>query len=427
MKALKIVIIGAGSTYTPELIDGLVKMRDTLPVKTLVLMDIDARKLTIVGNLCVRMLQAEHMPCDVILTEDLEQAVRGATFVVTQIRVGKLAARIRDEKIPTKYHLLGQETTGIGGFMKAQRTIPAMCRIVDCLKKLAPDAFLINFSNPAGIVTQAMQQYGFEQSIGLCNVPVNMIASVQSQMNAPKATVEYVGLNHLSWITRVWVDGQDVTEKAIANGVKSEIMKNMKESQLDAQVTQLVGAIYSPYLEYFYDQNRKIAHGQEDKTCRGEDCLQIEEELLALYSQTQLCQKPALLDKRGGHRYSEVAISLINAIYNNTGETCIVNVANRGVVDFLNEDDVVEVACKVDAKGAHPLPLPRVENEHIRTLMASVKEYERQTVQAGLYGDKMAAMRALLVHPLLGDYPSLKACLEAMINANIEFLPQYQK
>lgn len=425
-RGLKIAIIGSGSTYTPELIDGFIRWKEELPVRAFYFMDIDERKRTIVGELCIRMLRHAGMECETVLTDDLDLAIAGADFVVTQIRVGKLPARILDEKIPMKYGLLGQETTGIGGFMKAQRTIPVLCHIADRIRALAPDAFLINFTNPSGVVTEAVMKHGFDRIIGLCNVPINMTASIREQLPGGELSMEYVGLNHLSWVYHVEQNGEDITQEVIRKGIRSERMKNIPPSRMDRQVTEMAGAVYSPYLEYFYDRDDKIRHNLEAKKCRGEECIEIEEQLLALYAKKELCLKPELLDKRGGHRYSEVAVKLIRDIHNDTGNINIVNVKNQGTLPFLEDDDVVEIACRTDRQGAHPLPLKKVENSHIRTMMQVVKEYERQTVLAGLYGDKTAAMRALMIHPLLGDFSTSKRCLEEMLEKNREYLPQYE-
>lgn len=424
-QGLKIAVIGSGSTYTPELIDGFIRWKDQIPVEEFAFMDVDERKRDIVGGLCIRMLRYAGMECRTVLTDELDRAIEHADFVITQIRVGKLPARILDETIPMKYGLLGQETTGIGGFMKAQRTIPVMCHIADRIRELAPDAFLINFTNPSGIVTEAVMKHGFEKIIGLCNVPINMVTSIREQLPGGPLSMDYVGLNHLSWIYHIEQDGRDILEEAISRGVKSEQMKNIPPSALDKEVTKAAGAIYSPYLEYFYDRNHKIRHNEEAAKCRGEECLEIEEQLLELYSHEELCRKPELLDKRGGHRYSEVAVNLVKDLYNDTGNINIVNVRNQGTLPFLEEDDVVEIACRIDWDGAHPIPLKKVENSHIRTMMQVVKEYERQTVTAGLTGDRTAAMRALLIHPLMGDFSSCRQCLEEMLEKNREYLPQY--
>ena len=238
--------------------------------------------------------------------------------------------------------------------------------------------------------------------------------------------MDYVGLNHLSWIYHIEQDGRDITEEAIRQGVKSERMNNIPPSDLDREITAVAGAVYSPYLEYFYDREHKKKHNLDSGKCRGEECMEIEEQLLALYSEKTLCRKPELLNKRGGHRYSEVAVNLVHDLYNNTGNVNIVNVRNGDTLDFLEPDDVIEVACAIDRDGAHPLPLRKIDNTHIKTMMETVKEYERQTVNAGLTGDRTAALRAMVVHPLMGDYTTSQKCLDEMLSANQAYLPQYK-
>ena len=301
-----------------------------------------------------------------------------------------------------------------------------MCYIADRVRELAPEAFIINFTNPSGIITEAVMKHGFKRIIGLCNVPINMTSSVREQIPDGELTMDYVGLNHLSWIYHIEQDGRDITEEAIRQGVKSERMNNIPPSDLDREITAVAGAVYSPYLEYFYDREHKKKHNLDSGKCRGEECMEIEEQLLALYSEKTLCRKPELLNKRGGHRYSEVAVNLVHDLYNNTGNVNIVNVRNGDTLDFLEPDDVIEVACAIDRDGAHPLPLRKIDNTHIKTMMETVKEYERQTVNAGLTGDRTAALRAMVVHPLMGDYTTSQKCLDEMLSANQAYLPQYK-
>ena len=240
-KGLKIAIIGAGSTYTPELIEGLINKRDSLPVKELYLMDIDERKLNIVGGLAKRMIEAADMDVNVVMTDDLDGSLINADFVLVQIRVGKLPARILDEKIPLKYGLIGQETNGIGGFFKGMRTIPVMIDIAKRMEKLCPDAWLINFSNPSGMIAQALLTHTKIKTMGLCNVPINMISSVKQKLGLENAEVEYVGLNHLTWITSIKHNGKDYLQEAIEQGINSEAMKNIPASGFTPELIKTVG------------------------------------------------------------------------------------------------------------------------------------------------------------------------------------------
>ncbi|GIO83336.1 6-phospho-beta-glucosidase [Paenibacillus faecis] len=424
-KKLKISIIGAGSTYTPELIEGILKRKESLPITELVLMDIDARKLDIVGRLCERMILAEQLTCRVVRTADLDEALRDADFVLGQIRVGKLAARILDEKIPLKYNLIGQETCGIGGFFKAMRTIPVMLGIAQRMKELCPDAWLINFSNPAGILTEALLNHSEINMLGLCNVPFNMFKSIRETLQLDHPEITYLGLNHLSWITAIEQDGKDYLKQALEMGLNSEAMKNIPSSGFSKELIQMVGAIPSSYLEYYYFKNKKLDLLRSSELSRGEKCVQIEEELLQIYSDAALHTKPELLSSRGGANYSEVAISLVDAIYNDKQEVHVVNVLNRGALDFMEDTDAVEVRAVIGRDGAKPIKVEGFENRHIIDYMRMVKAYERETVTAAVTGSEDAAMRALLMNPLVGDYDAAYACFQELKEAHKAYLPQF--
>lgn len=424
-KELKIAIIGSGSTYTPELIEGILRRKNVLPIRELVLMDIDARKLDVVGRLCERMIRAENVPCRVTMTQDLDEALTGADFVLGQIRVGKLPARVLDEKIPLRYGLIGQETCGIGGFFKAMRTIPVMLHIAERMKALCPDAWLINFSNPAGINTEALLNHGGIKMLGLCNVPFNMFKSIRETLSLPRANFTYVGLNHLSWITSIEQDGTDYLQQALQMGLNSEAMKNIPSSGFSKELVQLVGAIPSSYLEYYYFKEKKLKMVREAELSRGEKCMQIEEDLLIIYSDSELHVKPELLSSRGGANYSEVAISLVDAIYNDKQEVHVVNLLNQGALDFMEDTDAVEVCAVVGKDGAKPIKVNDFRNRHIIDYMRMVKAYERETVAAAVTGSEEAAMRALLMNPLVGDYDAAYACFHELKEAHKAYLPQF--
>ena len=258
-KELKITIIGAGSTYTPELIEGIINKNATLPCKHLYLMDIEDRKLNIVGGLGQRMIEAAGIDCEVVLTKDLDKALEGADFVLAQIRVGKLPARVLDERIPLKYDLIGQETNGIGGFFKGMRTIPAIMNIVRRMEELCPDAWLINFSNPSGMIAEAVLNNSKIKMMGLCNVPINTIDGIKKNMKLPNAYVEYLGLNHLAWVTGIKDEGIDYLEKAIEEGLNGAVMQNIPASGFSHELIKTVGAIPTCYLEYYYYKDQKLA------------------------------------------------------------------------------------------------------------------------------------------------------------------------
>lgn len=421
-----LTIIGSGSTYTPELMDGIIAHKESLAFREIRLMDIDERKRTIVGELCKRMISASGMDCKVILTEDLDFALTGADFVVTQIRVGKLPARALDESIPLKYNLIAQETTGIGGFFKALRTIPVLLDIAHRMEKLCPDAFLINFTNPSGIVTQALNDHSKIRVIGLCNAPIVLIDNLREKLGLEKVQAEYVGLNHLSWITGLKYNGKDYITQAIEQELNAGTPKNIKASGFPRECLQAAKGIPCSYHEYFYNRNKKLKEQQSAEKSRAEICMDLEEELLEIYQNSELHTKPAQLDQRGGAKYSTIAISLIDAIANDRQEIHIVDVKNQGALPFMRPEDVVEIACVVGAEGAKPIPMPHFHNEHIEEMMNTVKAYERHTVKAAVTGDEEEALRALLIHPLVGDFGAARDCFKEMKEAHAKYLPQFK-
>lgn len=422
---LKVAVIGAGSTYTPELVDGILTRREIFPVTELVLMDIDVRKLGIVGRLAQRMARHADDTLAVRMTEDLDDALRGASFVMVQIRVGKLPARHLDESIPLQHDLIGQETTGIGGFFKGLRTIPVMMGIAERMRALCPDAWMINFSNPSGMVAEALLRHADVRMMGLCNVPISMIRSAREAVGDGEATVETVGLNHLSWITSVRSQGREMLGELIAKGYAGKRPANLPKSAFDVGCLEAAGGIPNSYLLYFYYRKRRLEELKAEKRTRAEVCMEIEEELLALYADEGLYVKPALLDKRGGHLYSEAAVSLAEAIYNDTGAVHTVNVRNGGVLPYLEEDEVAEIACRIGKDGATPLPIESAGTRHMIEMIRTVKAYERLAVEAALTGDRAQAMAALLTHPLVGDYAQGKACFDALLEAHRAYLPQF--
>lgn len=428
MRKLKFAVIGGGSTYTPELIEGLIDRKEQLNLDSLYLMDINERKLNIVGGLIHRMLEKNQMNTKLVLTQNLEEAIKDADYVVCQIRVGQLDARILDEKIPLKYDLLGQETTGAGGFMKALRTIPVIMDIVKTIEKLAPEAWLINFTNPSGIIAEAVLNHSNVKMIGLCNAPYGMIKRAKEML--PEGTKEFdydfVGLNHLCWITGLYADGKNIIQEKLKGDIEFAKLKNLTETNRDDLLLRATGGIPVGYLDYYYFRDKKIQECKEKEKTRGEECKIIEEELLELYSQPQLNEKPKQLEQRGGAYYSTAAISLIDAIENDKNEYHVVDVKNNGALDFMDKDDVVEIKCLVNKNGATPVKVENFQNQYIIGLMRAVKAYEKLTVKAGLTGDYEAALAALMVHPLIGDYVKAKGVLDEMLEANKEFLPQFK-
>ncbi|NQT61129.1 MAG: 6-phospho-beta-glucosidase [Bacteroidetes bacterium] len=435
MSSLHIAIIGAGSTYTPELIDGFIKRKDEISVEQLSLMDIDSGKLRITADMTIRMLSHAGMKTRVTTVSTYEEAIAGADFVLGQIRVGKLPARVLDERIPLKYGLIGQETTGIGGFMKALRTIPVMGEIAECIERINPNTWFINFSNPSGIIAEYLLNYTSVKMMGLCNVPINMKRDILAELpdSGRGVSIEYLGLNHLSWVTaarRVNTAGggtEDLLPGLLEKGSSLVSLNNIMGSELDESLLQAVNAVPSPYLQYFYMRRKQLEHLLEEKQTRGEVCIDIERELVALYQDSSIVEKPAILDQRGGHLYSEAAVALISAIANDKHEVHAVDVKNNGALPFMDNDDIVELDCTVSSKGAVPIPIKNFKNDHIIDLMRTVKSFERHAVKAGVTGDYREVVKALLIHPLLGDFDSAKKCFDELLEAHKDYLPQFKR
>ena len=412
MSTFKITIIGGGSSYTPELVDGLIQRIEQLPVTELALVDVEQgrQKVEIIAALTQRMLARHGLEqVKVSVHYSLDEAIRGARFVLTQFRVGQLPARAADERLGLKYNLLGQETTGIGGFAKALRTIPVMLDIAANVERLAPDAWIINFTNPAGIVTEAVSRYTKAKIIGLCNVPISMHHMIAKLLQAPYEDLQlrFAGLNHMVWVHEVLQRGKDVTAdvlKMLCDGA-SLSMNNIKEAPWPPEFLQAMGAIPCPYHRYFYQTQDMLAEemaAAAERGTRAEQVMQVEKELFALYADPHLDTKPEQLSFRGGSFYSEVALELIRAIHNNLGTQLVVNTTNRGAIRGLSDDSVVETNCIIDAKGAHPLtfgPLP----VSMHGLTQQVKAYERLTIDAAVHGDRRSALLALVTNPLIAN------------------------
>ena len=433
-KGLKIATIGGGSSYTPELIEGFIKRHAELPISEIYLVDVEEgrEKLEIVGELAKRMVEKAGIDMKIHLTLDRREAIKDADFVTTQFRVGLLDARIRDEKIPLKYNVIGQETTGPGGFAKAQRTIPVILDICKDMEELAPDAWLINFTNPSGIITELVNKYTKIKNIGLCNVPIGMINDIAEILGveASRIYIDFAGLNHLVWGTKIYLDGKDVTDIVVhelATG-KSMTMKNIEDLGWDADFIKSLGMLPCPYHRYYYQADQMLKGELEaaaEKGTRGQVVKQVEESLFELYKDPDLSIKPPQLAERGGAHYSDAACSLINSIYNNKKDIQIVNVRNNGTIADLPDHVAIETNCVIDRNGAHPINVGHVPTK-IRGLMQAVKAYEELAVEAGVTGDYSTALQALTIHPLVPSADIAKKILDDIIKENKEYLPQYK-
>jgi 6-phospho-beta-glucosidase len=418
---VKVAVIGGGSTYTPELVEGFGLRREVLPVDELVLHDIDESRLDVVGGLAGRILDKLDFPGRLTLTSDRERAIEGADFVLVQLRVGGLAARLRDETIPPRFGCIGQETTGPGGFAKALRTVPVVLAIAEDTARLgAEGAWLLDFTNPAGLVTQALIDHG-HRAIGLCNIPIGFQRMLARELGVEPAEVqlEHVGLNHLSWERRVMVDGRDRLGELL-EGFADQLGE---EVDMPGDLLRLYRAIPSYYLRYFHF-SAEMVEKQRSERSRADEVMQIERELLEMYRDPALDVKPKLLEERGGAFYSEAAAMLVESLHTDRGDVQVVNVRNDGAIPNLADDAVVEVACRIEAGGARPLPVEPLAPEMLG-LVEQVKAYERLTVAAAVSGDRDLALKALMANPLSSDYRVAAPLLDALLDANREYLPAF--
>ncbi len=436
---MKIAVIGGGSTYTPELINGFIARQSTLPVDELWLMDIDKERLEIVGGFAQRMAAAKGSPFKVILTTDQRAAVQGAAYVTTQLRVGMMPARRADEYLGLRHGLIGQETTGVGGMAKALRTIPVILKIAQDIRELAPSALLVNFTNPSGLVTQALANYAPDiRAAGVCNSPyttkmhlLEALAKAGLGEIAPEhAEINTLGLNHLSWYRGLSIDGEDVWPQVMEAYIKQ--LHEEPEPEWDPALIETLVMLPNYYLQYYYNTEHKLEEQKAWPPSRAEVVMEVEKDLLREYADPALTEPPADLMKRGGAYYSTVATQLINAHYNNLGEIHVVNTRQAGAVCGWPEDWVLEMPCRVgkgtaqNPSGIQPLPaepLPQV----CFGLLAQVKAYELLTVEAAVHGDRQAAYQALLAHPLGPTSRKIQAVLDDMLETNRKYLPQFWK
>jgi 6-phospho-beta-glucosidase len=404
---VKIAVIGGGSTYTPELVSGLTR----LGVDELVLQDIDPERREVVGGMAARMLAHQGYTGALDVTDDLDRAVEHADYVLVQIRVGGQQARLHDETAPLACGCVGQETTGAGGFAKAMRTVPVVLEIAERVRSLAADdAWIVDFTNPVGIVTRALLDCG-HRALGLCNVAIGFQRRFAGWLDVEprRVVVDQVGLNHLTWVRRVLVDGDDVLPALLAEH-GDELAEDI---ELPRRLLDELGAVPSYYLRYFYAHD-VVVRGQLDGVPRAQVVSEIERKLLELYRDPSRVERPDLLMQRGGAYYSEAALGLIESLSSDDGAVHEVDVRNRGTLGGLADDDVVEVPARVGREGAEPLPQPPLAPE-LLGLVQHVAAYERLTVRAALSRDPVDARKALLAHPLIGQVELVDQLLDRLV------------
>ncbi|MFD7706492.1 6-phospho-beta-glucosidase [Streptomyces sp. NPDC059786] len=433
---MKLTVVGGGSTYTPELVDGFARLRDTLPVAELVLVDPDAERLRLVGGLARRIFAKQGHPGRIVTTADLDAGVEGADAVLLQLRVGGQAARQQDETWPLECGCVGQETTGAGGLAKALRTVPVVLDIAERVRRASPDAWIVDFTNPVGIVTRALLEAG-HKAVGLCNVAIGLQRKFAAILGVAPGDVhlDHVGLNHLTWETGVRLggpEGVDVLPKLIAEhgGALADDLR------LPRTLLERLGVVPSYYLRYYYAHD-EVVRDLRTRPSRAAEVAEMERRLLEMYGDPALDEKPALLAKRGGAYYSEAAVDLAAALLGGgegTGEDVgegkgsgggspyqVVNAYNAGTLPFLPDDAVIEVQAAVGPGGAAPLPVPAVDPLYAG-LMAQVTAYEELALRAALHGGRERVFRALLAHPLIGQYAYADTLTDRLLAHNREHL-----
>lgn len=436
-KILKVATIGGGSSYTPELIDGFIKRYDQLPIDELWLVDIEAgsEKLDIVYNLGKRMIENAGIPMKLFKTLDREEAIKGASFVTTQLRVGQLDARILDERIPLSHNIIGQETNGPGGLFKGLRTIPVIFDIIKDVERLAPEAWIINFANPAGMITEAVNRFtDFKRFIGVCNVPINMKISGAEALGAKleDCEMDLFGLNHMVYMSDFYVNGQSQFAKLkdiLLNGDSNNpVVKNIVDIEFDGDFLDILNLIPCPYHRYYYKEKEmhaiEIGEFYKGQT-RAEVVKGIEAELFEIYKDQNLNTKPSQLDNRGGAHYSDAACEVVNAIYNDLNSEQYVIIPNNGHIKNIDPDWSIEITCKIGKEGAVPTDRITKFDEKVLGLISSIKSFEVEASKAAISGDYKQLILAMNVNPLIHSDQDAKKLVIEMLKANKEYLPQF--
>ena len=435
MSGLKIVVIGGGSSYTPELIEGLLNRYHEMPVASLWLVDIEEgkEKVEIIAGLARRMIAKAGLTIEVVATLDRESALRDADFVCSQFRAGCLDARISDERISLKYGLIGQETNGLGGFANACRTIPIALEIAADMERLCPDAWLLNFTNPSGMVTEAILRHSRIKAVGLCNVPVIMqkgITTLLQCADEKEVVMQVAGLNHFIFVRQILHKGKEWLPEVIAEinaGRDPLVPRNIPPFRWPSHLLQGLGMIPCAYLRYYYMKDdllrQELAEAGGEGT-RGEVVKQLEKTLFDQYRDPHLAVKPKALEGRGGQYYSEAACELMNAIYNDKRIIMHVNTRNNGAINGLPDDCAVEVSSLITASGPLPLNVAPFPEDTLR-LLQLMKSFERLTIEAALTGNRHTAWRALMLKPLIVSGEKLELALDEVIAENRQWLPAF--
>lgn len=426
---LKIATVGGGSSYTPELIDGFIKRYNELPVDELWLCDIEEgkEKLEIVTKLGKRMIEKAGVPIKLISTLDREKALDRADFVTTQLRVGQLEARINDERIPLKHGFFGQETNGAGGLFKGLRTIPVILDICEDMKKLCPNAWLINFTNPVGMVAEAINKHSdFKKFIGLCNVPIDTYKHICSLLEEENVDVHFAGLNHMVFATSIMANGQDKMEEVI-NNWSTQTVKNISATPWDKNFLKALGVLPCSYHRYYYMQKEYLEeyiNEFKENRVRGEVVKKLEKELFEIYKDENLKEKPKQLESRGGAYYSDSACNLISSIYNDKKDIQVVDTVNKGAIPNFEYNEICEVSSVITKNGPVPIAVGKLPKS-VNGLVEQIKSFEVIGAEAAVTGDKNKALLALMINPLIQSQEGAKRMLEEMLEANKRYLKNF--
>jgi 6-phospho-beta-glucosidase len=415
---MKVAVVGGGSTYTPELVDGFARLQHLLPVEELVLTDPDQERLELVGGVSERILARQGHPGRLVRTTDLDQALDGASVVLLQLRVGGQSARNVDETLPLECGCVGQETTGAGGLAKALRTVPVVLDIAERVRARADStAWIVDFTNPVGIVTRALLDAG-HRAVGLCNVAIGNQRGVAAHLSVDPSRValDHVGLNHLTWTRRVLVDGVDVLPGLFDSA--PELLTS--GSALPPDLLRQLGVWPSYYLRYYYAHDAVVAE-QKAAPSRAAEVAAIERQLLDLYADPALDEKPALLQKRGGAYYSEAAVNLVASLVSDRGDVQVVNLRNDGTLPFLDDSAVIEVPARVGGAGVTAEPVAALEPLYAG-LVGHVSAYEQLALDAAIHGGRDRVYRALLAHPLIGQHDPATRLTDLLLDANRDHL-----
>ena len=427
---MKVSVIGGGSLYTPELVDASIKhvKSGSLNIDTIVLMDIDEKRLEIIGKLTQRMVNNAKVPIKLILTTDIRAAIENADFIILEIRVGFLKARIQDEKIALKHRLIAQESTGAAGFSCAIRTIPVVLKYAQIIEEIAPKAWLINYSNPADIITEAISRHSNVKVVGLCYSPTMLKQGIASILKTDfdSISMEYFGLNHLGWVRKVYLDGEDVTPKLLSESEKM-INPTYFPTPIDPKLVRVLNMIPNYYLRYYYNSDKLLGKQLKSKKTRGEELTKIQKKVFDWCLNPANNTKPAFLEKARGSRYwSKALFSLIKAITNNENKILVVNTKSKGSIQNIDLESIVEVSSIVNNTGIHPLAMGYIPTETMG-LIQTMKAYCTLTINSALEGSQDLALKALMTNPLIQSYEKAEAFLDDSLKANKDFLPSFRK